>query len=116
MVASPMPARKLPPPGEEEEDYGSETSCVNLGCCDVGSSRLHEPSVATLGSRFRRAITLSFGMALAAWPGILHSNLSTVGVCRLPSSGFSRARVLCFETTLCSLVTASPSCGRIGHT
>ena len=26
MVASPMPARKLPPPGEEEEDYGSVLS------------------------------------------------------------------------------------------
>ena len=95
MVASPMPARKLPPPGEEEEDYGSETSCVNLGCCDVGSSRLHEPSVATLGSRFRRAITLSFGMALAAWPGILHSNLSTVSVPTTAAREFYVSKRLC---------------------
>ena len=32
MVASPMPARKLPPPGEEEEDYGSET-LRRFHCC-----------------------------------------------------------------------------------
>ena len=80
MVASSMPARKLPPPGEEEEDYGSET---------------------TLGSRFRRAITLSFGMALAAWPGILHSNLSTVGV---PTAEFGRTREFYVSKRLCAVL------------